>query len=441
MVQQGFHLKPPKNWMNDPNGFIFYKGKYHLFYQHFPYEPFWSTMHWGHAVSEDLVSWEHCGIALYPSQYWDQNGCYSGSALEENGTLYLYYTGVRYTAVSKENIHQRTGEMESSQLLLTSQDGIRFDNFRDKKVIIPPIEDPAIGDKEDTRDPKVWKEKDEYYMILGSTTGKKGKLLFYRSRDGKRWRYWTQHVAQSEQMGWMWECPDLFYVSDNWVLCISPMGLLEEKKLEQNHSICTVVSFQQESGALQMGTNYQFIDYGFDFYAPQSTIDKEGRRIIIGWMRMPQPVGTENPWNGMMCTPRVVEVKNGHIYFRMHPNIEAAFRKKLQKMEQREIGKPYRLQLQLEHGEKLMIGGYQIIHEENKIKTDRQLVFPQHTKFRTQCSTPMLQGQAQLDILVDHNIIEIFINNGEYVISNIIYEDNHDLKLPQGKTYCLWQMG
>ena len=97
------HLKAPGNWINDPNGFIYYKGMYHLFYQYFPYAPQWGTMHWGHAVSKDLTNWEHCGIALFPTKYEDQNGCFSGSAVEKNGKLYLYYTGVHYDKINPEN--------------------------------------------------------------------------------------------------------------------------------------------------------------------------------------------------------------------------------------------------------------------------------------------------------------------------------------------------
>ena len=81
MKQDVLHLKSPVNWINDPNGFIYYKGKYHLFYQHFPYAPIWGTMHWGHAVSEDLVHWEHKKIALFPTKSYDRNGVFSGSAI------------------------------------------------------------------------------------------------------------------------------------------------------------------------------------------------------------------------------------------------------------------------------------------------------------------------------------------------------------------------
>ena len=92
MKQDVLHLKSPVNWINDPNGFIYYKGKYHLFYQHFPYAPIWGTMHWGHAVSEDLVHWEHKKIALFPTKSYDRNGVFSGSAIEKDEKLYFYYS-------------------------------------------------------------------------------------------------------------------------------------------------------------------------------------------------------------------------------------------------------------------------------------------------------------------------------------------------------------
>ena len=94
MKTQKLHLKAPDNWVNDPNGFIYYKGYYHLFYQYFPYGPRWGTMHWGHAISRDLVTWEHKELALYPTRREDRNGCFSGSPFEEDGTLPLIYTAV-----------------------------------------------------------------------------------------------------------------------------------------------------------------------------------------------------------------------------------------------------------------------------------------------------------------------------------------------------------
>ena len=153
------HLRAPGNWMNDPNGFIYYQGKYHLFFQYFPYAPEWGTMHWGHGVSEDLVHWKHLGLALFPTKQYDRNGVFSGSALEKDGKLYLYYSAVRYLKTDDEDIHRALGNhFETSQALVTSEDGFHFDNWKDKRQIIPVITDTEIGDPADTRDPKVWLE-------------------------------------------------------------------------------------------------------------------------------------------------------------------------------------------------------------------------------------------------------------------------------------------
>ena len=118
MIKDTLHLKSPGNWINDPNGFIYYKGKYHLFYQYFPYLPEWGTMHWGHAVSEDLVHWEHLGVALFPTKEYDKNGIFSGSAIEKDGKLYLYYSAVKYLETDEEDILRAKDEkFETSQAL------------------------------------------------------------------------------------------------------------------------------------------------------------------------------------------------------------------------------------------------------------------------------------------------------------------------------------
>ena len=108
-MMQNIHFKAPNCWINDPNGFIWYKGQYHLFYQCFPYAPQWGRMHWGHAVSKDLVNWEEKGIALYPTKTDDRSGCFSGSAVEQDGTLYLFYTGVNYLEENPEDITKYKG--------------------------------------------------------------------------------------------------------------------------------------------------------------------------------------------------------------------------------------------------------------------------------------------------------------------------------------------
>ena len=419
MKTQRLHLKAPDNWVNDPNGFIYYKGYYHLFYQYFPYGPRWGTMHWGHAVSRDLVSWEHRDLALYPTMREDQNGCFSGSAVEEDGKLYLIYTGVRYEVVNPEDPHTcLDDQFESAQLMISSEDGFQFDNENGKKVIIPPITDPAIGDRTHTRDPKVWKSGDHWYLVLGSTVGEKyGEVLFYRSDDLHTWTY-VNKAFKGPEYGWMWECPDYFETEGGKVLILSAMGFLKNGEKEKNQSICFHVEFDQSSCRIEIPDVYQFLDCGLDLYAPQTTLDAEGRRILSAWVRMPKV--TDEGWIGMFCTPRVVEVRDGHIFFPMHPNVRAAYSQEIPAGSQR-AKDGYLVSLDLEDGEELDVGGFVIRREGDRICTDRSAVFPSFPGAHLRSETPALKGGCHLDVVVDKNLVEVFVGDGEYVISNAVY--------------------
>lgn len=419
MKTQRLHLKAPDNWVNDPNGFIYYKGYYHLFYQYFPYGPRWGTMHWGHAVSRDLVSWEHRDLALYPTMREDRNGCFSGSAVEEDGKLYLIYTGVRYEVVNPEDPHTcLDDQFESAQLMISSEDGFHFDNENGKKVIIPPITDPAIGDRTHTRDPKVWKSGDHWYLVLGSTVGEKyGEVLFYRSDDLHTWTY-VNKAFKGPEYGWMWECPDYFETEGGKVLILSAMGFLKNGEKEKNQSICFHVEFDQSSCRIEIPDTYQFLDYGLDLYAPQTTLDAEGRRILSAWVRMPKV--TDEGWIGMFCTPRVVEVRDGHIFFPMHPNVRAAYSQEIPAGSQR-AKDGYLVSLDLEDGEELDVGGFVIRREGDRICTDRSAVFPSFPGAHLRSETPALKGGCHLDVVVDKDLVEVFVNEGECVISNAVY--------------------
>lgn len=419
MKTQRLHLKAPDNWVNDPNGFIYYKGYYHLFYQYFPYGPRWGTMHWGHAVSRDLVTWEHRDLALYPTMREDRNGCFSGSAVEKDGKLYLIYTGVRYEVVNPEDPHTcLDDQFESAQLMISSEDGFHFDNENGKKVIIPPITDPAIGDRTHTRDPKVWKSGDHWYLVLGSTVGEKyGEVLFYRSDDLHTWTY-VDKAFKGPEYGWMWECPDYFETKGGKVLILSAMGFLKNGEKEKNQSICFHVEFDQSSCRIEIPDTYQFLDYGLDLYAPQTTMDREGRRVLSAWVRMPKV--TDEGWIGMFCTPRVVEVRDGHIFFPMHPNVRAAYSQEIPAGSQR-AKDGYLVSLDLEDGEELDVGGFVIRREGDRICTDRSAVFPSFPGAHLRSETPALKGGCHLDVVVDKDLVEVFVNEGECVISNAVY--------------------
>lgn len=430
------HLKAPDNWINDPNGFIYYKENYHLFFQYFPYAPRWGTMHWGHAVSKDLVSWEYKPVALFPTRYEDMNGCFSGSAVEKDGKMYLFYTGVRYEEVNPEDIHLCMNDrFQASQLMISSEDGFLFDNFHGKQVVVPPITDEKLGHSTHTRDPKVWRGKDAWYMVLGSMSKEEGgKLLFYKSKDLSEWAYINQ-VSKDNKWGWMWECPDYFETEGNKVLIMSPMGLAENKKSYENQSICMCVDFDEQSCDIKLADAYQFIDYGMDLYAPQSTTDRDGRRVMVAWVRMPKPV--DGKWSGMFCMPRVVEVEKGHIYFRLHPDLKAAFSKKIESVEQAdEAG--YCIRLDLTEGEYISVGGYQIFCRDGKISTERSAVFDISGEYQLEFETPKVMEGFHLDIYVERNLVEVYINDGEYVISNVVYGLGKEIKTDSVTGYSLY---
>ena len=428
---QKIHFKAPNCWINDPNGFIWYKGWYHLFYQCFPYSAHWGRMHWGHAVSKDLVNWEEKGIALFPSKTDDRSGCFSGSAIEYKDKMYIYYTGVNYTEEDPENINCCINDtFTAAQLMITSEDGMKFDNIKDKKTVIPPIEDKKIGDKNHTRDPKVWRGKDAWYMVLGSTVDKNGRLLFYKSSDLKTWQY--LNYCEKDGFGWMWECPDFFDIDGKGVTIVSPMGFFNDGNGYDSVAVCMLSSFDENTGKMELSEDYQLFDYGIDLYAPQSTTDKDGNRVVIAWARMPEAIITEKgEWCGMMCIPRIVDVKNNHVYIRPHTNVKNSFVTKLSAPKK----SGYMLKTTLKNGESINVGGYVIKRENDKITTDRSKVFNINGNYRLIAETPVINDGYELEIYVDEHLVEVFINNGEYVVSNVVYGLTEEIT---GKNYDLY---
>ncbi len=426
---QKVHLKAPVGWINDPNGFIYYKGQYHLFYQHFPYAPRWGRMHWGHAVSNDLVSWEHYRIALFPSKTDDRDGCFSGSAIEKDGRMHLFYTGVRYDTPDPENTNCCLDDkFTAAQLHITSGDGWQFDNFDGKQTVIPPIEDKTIGDRNHTRDPKVWQGRDgRFYMVLGSTVDGEGRLLFYRSDDLECWEY--AGFTKSENLGWMWECPDYFEADGKGVLIFSPMGLEAG-----NQTVCTFAEFDERSCSMEIGKDCRFVDYGLDLYAPQSTVDQDGRRVVAFWLRMPEPMSSGSI--GMFSIPRVCEVREGHICFQPHPNVKARFVKKIRSPKEAALDGGYMLKARLEAGEGLNIGGYKITYGNGRLTADRSSVVRNHSELKNVAESPVIE-KCELEIYVDENIIEIYINGGEYTITHAVYDLTGEITGANAELYTL----
>ncbi|MDQ6420303.1 glycoside hydrolase family 32 protein [Paenibacillus sp. LHD-117] len=287
----GYHLMPPAGWMNDPNGLIQFQGVYHAFYQHDPYQSKQGPMHWGHATSLDLVHWEHQPVALAPSETYDSGpaggqGCWSGSAVDDNGTLTLIYTG-----------HVDGRSPEEVQSLAVSVDGIVF-NKPDQN---PVIEDSPDRERFGFRDPKVWKRGELWYMAVGYGKDGLGKAIIYTSENLRVWTYRGAALESDGTMGDMWECPDLFPIGggEHHALLISPMNTGSYKNLY------VTGRFDYEACRLEKGYA-ELIDYGFDFYAPQTLLDDQGRRIMLAWMNIWGAVAPEQElgWYGAMTLPR-----------------------------------------------------------------------------------------------------------------------------------------
>ena len=305
-MRQRYHFMAQTGWLNDPNGLIYFRGKYHFFFQHNPYNGFWDSMHWGHAVSDDMLHWEYLPLALAPSETYDNHlrgGCFSGSAIEHDGKLFLMFTGA--TNEGKGN--------EQTQCIAYSEDGIHFEKYAGNPVLIAPEGVPT----DCFRDPKVWKHEDTYYMVCGASRDNKGQALLYRSKDMIHWTYFNVLAESRGEWGYMWECPDFYPMGDKYVLTFSPMGAGEHT------SVYLVGDFDYLTGKFCCHVSGE-IDWGLDYYAPQSFLAPDGRRIIVGWSNewewMPLwkdwgPTYKEG-WCGFFNIPREVRMrKDGTLQF------------------------------------------------------------------------------------------------------------------------------
>lgn len=320
----GYHIMPRANWMNDPNGLIQYKGEYHVFYQHHPYDENWGPMHWGHVKSNDLIHWEHLPIALAPGDACDRDGCFSGSAVDHNGELTLIYTG--HHVIDQEN-----DRFYQNQNIAVSNDGIVFRKIHENPVIAEPPADSAHH----FRDPKVWKVGENWYMVVGNASNKNvGRVILYRSPDLRKWEY-VRVLAQSDgSLGYMWECPDFFELDGKHVLLISPQGIEADGDLYHNRfqTGYLVGEYDYETNEFVHGP-FTELDHGHDFYAVQTLLDDNGRRIAIGWMDMwesEMPTKADG-WCGALTLPRELTLRDNKIL--MNPVEEVTL---LRQSEQRE---------------------------------------------------------------------------------------------------------
>ncbi|KAJ8937021.1 hypothetical protein NQ314_012103 [Rhamnusium bicolor] len=299
-----YHAMAPIGWINDPNGFIYFRGEYHLFYQYNPYSAVWDTMHWGHAKSKDLVHWEELPVALAPDQIYDTDGVFSGSAIEKDGKLYVMYTG-----------NNPNGQV---QCIAVSEDGIHFEKVSENPVL-DASDLPSNAQPQDFRDPKVFKRGDLYYVVtVSKTVNETGQVLLYQSADLINWEFKSILLEGTKEQGIMWECPDLFELESKDVLILSAIQMARSGN--DYHNIDSVIEFIGEvdwnEGKMKV-ESIKELDHGHDFYATQSLLDDKDRRIVIAWMNMwgrtfPTAILNQG-WTGAMTLPRELHLKNGYL--------------------------------------------------------------------------------------------------------------------------------
>ncbi len=373
-------------------------------------------MHWGHAVSADLVRYEHRPVALAPREPYElPNGCYSGSAVDDDGTLTLIYT-----AAGREPIRQ-------TQCIATSADGLRFEKCDANPVIPAP---PPQGDPGDFRDPKVWRHDGAWWMVVGSRHGELGNVLLYRSDDLRAWEY-VSVVCQSDGRGGsMWECPDLFPLGDRHALVISPCGV------EPRKSVTMVGEFDYATGRFtperQMDT-----DYGPGFYAPQSFIDARGRRVMFGWMTATWGTspGRAYGWAGALTLPRLVTAgPDGMPRFAPLPELQALRQEQLdpaavegnslEVLAEFEVGRDAEFGLSVLRSE----DGAQetrVVYDEasGRLTIDWERSGAVESGRRSAPLPVGPGGRLKLHVFVDRSSVEVFADGGRAVLSARVFPD------------------
>lgn len=444
----GFHLAARVGWMNDPNGFSFYQGKYHLFYQYHPFNSHWGPMHWGHAVSDDLLHWEYLPAALAPDTVYDEAGCFSGSAVElADGRQLLMYTGVH------KEVQEDGGVREVQAQCIAIGDGRDYEKYQGNPVL-DEKDLPDGGSKYDFRDPKMWKAPDgTFRCVVGNCAPERdGQILLYSSKDGLDWKYEKILAANHGRFGKAWECPDFFELDGKQVLLTSPMDMLPQglEYHNGNGTLCLIGTYD-EIEEVFVEEQDQAIDYGIDFYAPQTLLAPDGRRIMVGWMQNWDTCNLhspEQPWFGQMSLPRELSIVNGRLIQKpvreleglrgvevRHENVTFSGLTRLDGVRGRKID----MELSIRPlDEENMYRKFAVRFAQNDtyhtavsfrplesiVKIDRKFSGSRRAIIHQRRSrVGSRNGEIKLRIILDMFSVEVFVNDGEHVLSATMYTE------------------
>lgn len=434
-----FHICAPTGWINDPNGFSEYKNEKHLFFQYHPYDTSWGPMHWGHMKTKDFIKWEQLPVALAPDMPYDSLGCFSGSAVEWNGEHILFYTGVK----KEKDIN---GYIKEYQIqCIAVGDGTNY-----KKLAQNPVVDenliPAGGNLIDFRDPKAWIEGEYIYFVVGNR-GKdnSGQILMYRSKNLEEWEYVGILDQCNNRYGKMWECPDFFELDGQHILIVSPQEMqAEEYRFHAGDGTIYISGEYDKDSHNFIEKEIQTLDHGLDFYAPQTMLTSDHRRILIAWMQSWSYTmfGIEDGFSGMMTLPRELTIKDGILYQSPVSELEH-YRTNKVTITQYEAKEEYEILPKLQGrimDMEVMVSGESYSEFHMKIaaddtffteliydKTKNRFIFSRfHSHLREDIPNERkvdLMGDQEtlkMRIIMDRYSVEIFFNDGEQVFTSLI---------------------
>jgi beta-fructofuranosidase len=426
-----YHFLPPANWMNDPNGLIQWEdGTYHLFYQYNPDFPQPANIRWGHAVSKDLLHWEDYPIALAPTPGGpDKDGCWTGCAVNDNGTPTLIYTGV-----FPECVCIATGDKK----LLT------FQKYENNPVIAKPPEGMEVTG---FRDPYVWREPDGWYLVLGSgIKGKGGLALLYHSKNLRNWEYLHPLCeGKEEETGFMWECPNFFPIGDDkYVLITSPIPL--------GYPIYLMGRYKEHRLSVERIGKVDGCEHSF--YAPQIFRDRKGRLIMFGWLRELRSAEAQKEagWSGVMSLPRQISLKDGEFSVDVIPEAEKLRGKMLNSLSNIELkgdsflplenvkgdaleiiarfrpmeGKSFGVVVRRsENGEEETLIGYDAEKKAIFVDASRSSLDDSVARHICYANLELKDNALILHIYLDRSVIEAFVNN-KIALSTRVYPTRRD---------------
>ena len=436
--RQKYHIQGIVGLINDPNGFSQFKGKYHMFYQWNPLGTIHKNKTWAHSISDDLLHWKRLKTALRPDTWYSKDGVYSGSAIVDDEKLYLFYTG---------NVKDADGNRESYQCLAVSNDGENFERWE------PSIVNQPDGYTRHIRDPKIWKKDGKFYAVIGiQSKDLEGKAVLYSSENIKDWKFEGEIAGANhgkiKDFGFMWECPDYFQLKDEKtgeikdLLVFSPQGLEPEGDLYNNKYQTGYLfgKLDYEKPEFEISSDFVEIDRGHDFYAPQSMEDDKGRRIIVGWMGVPEEEDfptVKNEWIHCLTLPRELKVIDGKLYQLPIKEMESirgekiGFNEKVTGEVKVGTGTTYELKARFndinsDFGLKLRTGKNSEIvlkfdYNDKKFVLDRTKGEQPDKRLRKVYLGNI--SKLELTVFVDNSSVEVFINGGQEVFSSRIFPE------------------